>query len=309
MKIIMKSSLFFAISITSVNVIANPNPDLFMEGALVTEATTEPCTLSGGTDTTCYRITIVGAPANAEFLDGPYCPPTVDSPASEGGLWIDGKGTLYNVDGDFIKNLSTLYDDEHWQMYDAETGEVTVVDGAQGCAVAGDPTNAPDSDNFCLECTLAELGAGVERTILIPTEPVPLESPDKIERRNNLGVALNGVLFGPPAPIDFILSTYTIGVFDACGGHSNPHEGYHYHAAVGCSEISDHTDDHPALIGYALDGYGIYSQHEEGSDSANNLDECGGESDDVRGYHYHASAPGKNEIIGCYRGEQGTFDN
>ena len=110
-------------------------------------------------------------------------------------------------------------------------------------------------------------------------------------------------MFGPAAPIDFILSTYTLGVFDACGGHANPHEGYHYHAAVGCSEIGDELDGHPSLIGYALDGYGIYSRHED-TDLANNLDECGGETDDVRGYHYHASAPGNNEIIGCYRGEQ-----
>ena len=193
-------------------------------------------------------------------------------------------------------------------MYDSETGVVTVIEGAEGCAVAGDPNNAPANDNFCLECPLSEIDGGIERTILIPTEPVPLDEPDKIGRRGNIGVAVNGVLFGPAAPIDFILSTYTLGVFDACGGHANPHEGYHYHAAVGCSEIGDEPDGHPSLIGYALDGYGIYSQHED-TDLANNLDECGGETDDVRGYHYHASAPGNNEIIGCYRGEQGSFDN
>ena len=287
---------------------ANAHSDKFAEGALVEEATIEPCTLSGGTEATCYRLSIVGAPANSDFKDGPYCPPSIQSPASEGGLWIDGKGTLYNVDGDFIKNLSTLYNDNRWQMYDSETGKVTVIEGAEGCAVAGDPKNAPAHDNFCLECPLSEIDGGVEQTILIPTEPVPLEKPARIGRRGNIGVALNGVLFGPAAPIDFILSTYTLGVFDACGGHTNPHEGYHYHAAVGCSEIADEPDGHPALIGYALDGYGIYSQYDDG-DLAKNLDECGGEIDDVRGYHYHASAPGNNEIIGCYRGEQGAFDN
>ena len=119
-----KNYFIFMVLATPCSVSADANPNFFVDGALVTEATTEPCTLSGGTETTCYRLTIVGAPANAEFQDGPYCPPDIESPASEGGLWIDGKGSLYEVDGEFIKNLSLLYEDDHWQMYDAETGEV-----------------------------------------------------------------------------------------------------------------------------------------------------------------------------------------
>jgi len=239
--IVDKTPALFCIAVTASIAFANSayaHSEQFAEGALVNNATIEPCTLSGGTETTCYRLSIVGAPANADFKDGPYCPPNIDSPASEGGLWIDGRGSVYNVDGEFIKNLSTLYNDDHWQMYDTETGDVTVIEGAEGCAVAGNPRNAPSHDNFCLECPLSEIGGGIEQTVLIPTHPEPLESPDRIGRRGNVGVALNGVLIGPPAPIKFILSTYTIGVFDACGGHTNPHEGYHYQAAVGCAEIA-----------------------------------------------------------------------
>ena len=71
------------------------DPSLFLDGALIGSAETVECTLSGGTHTTCYRLTIAGAPADKDTSpEGPYCPPHIDSTADEGGTWIDGKGTL-----------------------------------------------------------------------------------------------------------------------------------------------------------------------------------------------------------------------
>ena len=281
---------------------------LFAEGAIIGDIETVDCTLSGGTETTCYQFTIAGAPADPETSPaGPFCPQNINATAKEGGSWLDGKGTFYDVDGKFIENLSTLYEDDQWQMHDPETGEITVITGAYGCEVAGDPRADPGYNNFCLECLLEDIDGGVERTVMIPTTPVPSEKPTRIRGRDNTGVALNGVLFGPPAPLDLILSSYTLGLFDDCGGHTNPHEGYHYHAANGCSELGIQPDGHTPMIGYALDGYAIYAKTDKNDIEAVGLDECGGETDDVRGYHYHASAPGKNEIFGCYMGEQGSF--
>ncbi|MEL6903107.1 MAG: hypothetical protein AAFP07_19400 [Cyanobacteria bacterium J06606_4] len=34
------------------------NPDLLIEAGPVTDITQEPCTLSGGTETPCHRITV-----------------------------------------------------------------------------------------------------------------------------------------------------------------------------------------------------------------------------------------------------------
>jgi hypothetical protein len=39
------------------------------------------------------------------------------------------------------------------------------------------------------------------------------------------------VVLAQAAPVDAILSNYTIAAFDDCGGHINPFEGYHHHAA------------------------------------------------------------------------------
>ena len=283
---------------------------LFADGAIVGEIETVDCTLSGGTETTCYKLTIAGAPADPETSPfGPFCPQNISATAEEGGAWLDGEGTFYDVDGKFIENLATLYNDDEWQMHDPETGEITIITGAYGCEVAGDPRADPGYNNFCLECLLEDMDGGVERTVMIPTTPVPSDKPTPIRGRDNTGVALNGVLFGPPAPLELILSSYSLGLFDDCGGHANPHEGYHYHAANGCSELGIQPDGHTPMIGYALDGYAIYAKTDKSSVEAEGLDACGGETDDIRGYHYHASAPGKNEIFGCYMGEQGSFEN
>lgn len=285
------------------------DPSLFIKGAIVGDVETIDCTLSGGTQTSCYRITIAGAPADPKTSpEGPYCPPTIKSGAEEGGTWIDGKGTVYNVDGKFIENLATLYKDKEWQMYDVKTGKVTIITGARGCEVAGDPRPIPGFNNFCLECPLEEIGGGIQKTVLIPVTPVPAAKPTEVRGRSNTGIALNGVLLGPPAPLAMILSSHSLGVFDDCGAHANPHEGYHYHAANGCSELGIQKDGHSPMIGYALDGYAIYAKKDKSTVEAIGLDECGGETDDVRGYHYHASAPGKNQIFGCYMGEKGSFE-
>ncbi len=285
------------------------DPSLFADGAIVGDVTTIDCTLSGGTKTTCYKMTIAGTPADPETSpEGPFCPSSITSSAKEGGTWIDGKGKVYEVDGKFIENLATLYKDKEWQMYDTKTGKVTIITGARGCEVAGNPRPIPGFNNFCLECPLEEIGGGIKKTVLIPTTPVPAEKSTEIRGRDNTGVALNGVLLGPPAPLAMILSSHSLGVFDDCGAHTNPHEGYHYHAANGCSEIGIQTDGHTPMIGYALDGYAIFAKKDKSTIEAKGLDVCGGETDDIRGYHYHASAPGKNQIFGCYMGEKGSFE-
>lgn len=289
--------------------IAAVDPSLFIQGALVGDVKTVDCTLSGDTKTTCYRMTIAGTPADPDTSpEGPFCPSSIKSGADEGGIWIDGKGTVYDVDGKFIENLATLYKDKEWQMYDINTGKVTIITGARGCEIAGDPRPVLGLNNFCLECLLKDIDGGVKKTVLIPTTPVPAAKPTEIRGRENTGVALNGVLFGPQAPLEMILSSHTLGVFDNCGAHTNPHEGYHYHAANGCSEIGIQKDGHSPMIGYALDGYAVYAKTDKSTIEAEGLDECGGETDDVRGYHYHASAPGKNQIIGCFKGEKGYFE-
>ncbi|KAJ3282371.1 hypothetical protein HDU79_009962, partial [Rhizoclosmatium sp. JEL0117] len=95
---------------------------------------------------------------------------------------------------------------------------------------------------------------------------------------------------------------------DVCGGHASP---YHNHQDPLC--LYDHAaSGHSPLVGFALDGYGIYGVKESTYSFPTDLDWCGGHTGVVPAftlngvtypstsvYHYHiqTSAP---FTLGCY---------
>jgi hypothetical protein len=96
-------------------------------------------------------------------------------------------------------------------------------------------------------------------------------------------------------------------MLDTCGGHAMP---YHYHNDNSCDY--DHTAaGHSPLVGFALDGYGIYGLYEENPTKPSDLDACNGHVGEVPAsddfgvgtgnsvYHYHVTswAP---YTIGCF---------
>jgi hypothetical protein len=274
------------------------NPDNFADGALANEITTVDCTLSNGTETQCYSITITGEPANHEI--GPFCPSNISEGAESAGKWIES-GTLYDLDGDFILALAEFYSDETWQLYEESTGDVNVTTTQEACEGAAKPDVEEQYQNHCVECALEYL-ADTTYTLEIPVTPTLASSANAIDTRGKIGVALSGVVFDPPAPTDAILAAHTIAAFDDCGGHVNPNTGYHYHAATGCSTEVE-QDEHAPLIGYAMDGFGLYANAAEGGSEPTDLDDCRGHSDDVLGYHYHVAQAGENQFITCFSGE------
>lgn len=281
------------------------DPSYFLGSALVdgTSITTEDCTLSGGTETTCYRIRVTGAPGDDHDV-GPFCPTSISDDASAAGIWIENDQT-YDLTGEFIADLATFYDDDEWDLVN-DDGSIRVTDSQEACEAAARPDVEEKYNNYCVECDLAYYDGGVSVTFLLPTRPLKLSSAEEIDRMTTIGVALNGVRFDPPAPVDAILAAHTIAAFDDCGGHVNQVNGYHYHGATGCSHEVAQDDGHAPLLGYALDGYGMYAMLDDNGDEAADLDACRGHSDDTRGYHYHVASAGENEFIGCFHGEQGS---
>lgn len=150
---------------------------LYQDADLVTEPKMVPCTLSGEENTLCISLTTGPAPAN--HVTGPYCPRTIDTPADESGTWFFNNQVVA-ADGAFIKNLAVLFQDDAWQMFDAETGQVILVEGELGCKVAGDPDSAQDYTNYCVECEVRYLGEGTSETYVIPLVPVPSSDGDGI---------------------------------------------------------------------------------------------------------------------------------
>ncbi len=276
------------------------DPSAFDTSSLAAPITEVECTLTNGETSTCYQITYDGVPSDHEM--GPYCPRNIVDGPEAGGLWLEG-GAAHDVDGAFIANLATFYDDPGWNMFDATTGDINVTDTLEGCEAAAQPNVPVEWQNYCVECDISYVGGGISNTVLIPKVPVPRTAPLELTH-DEVGLSLSGAHFNLPAPVALILAAYTIAAFDDCGGHVNPVAGYHYHTTNGCTRELAQDDGHAPLIGYARDGYGIYAQVDVSNGvEPEDLDECRGHTDATRGYHYHVASTGENLFIGCYHGE------
>ncbi len=286
-------------SLSSINVAR------FVSGALESSEIVD-CTLSDGTLSQCYELVTIGT-AKATDTIGPFCPETTTTTVDEAGVWLDGSA-LYAADGNFILNLPNLYGlsyppQDQWIMYD-ENGNVNVTETLEACQAAARPDVDPAYYGYCVECSLEDLDIDLSLTFQIPVTPVMADTTSPVSA--TAGISLNGFQIAAAAPVEAILSSYTIAAFDDCGGHVNPNDGYHYHAATGaagCNSAGSDADGHPALIGYAMDGYGIYGPVEADSEVAIGLDECNGHQDTTRGYHYHAASPELNQHVACFRGK------
>jgi len=273
----------------------------FLEGSLTKAITTEDCTLSNGDKTKCYRIEVTGSPVDTKI--GPFCPESTSSTAEVSGIWLDGE-KMYNADGKFIMDLSTIYKDVKWKLYD-DSGKVKVTDTKEAFQGAARPDVQEAYKYHCVEGTWewTETTKPVPTSILVPVTPV-LAS-ETSSPRGNLGVTINGLVISASAPVDAILGAYTIAAFDDCGGHFNPTAGYHLHAYTGCEgiEYESHIDNPNAetkIIGYAMDGVAVFAPLS--SKSTIKLDECNGRTTAKDGYHYYAQSAEKNLVVKCVKG-------
>ncbi len=200
--------VYDSVSVVSTDPTYNLNgldPSLFFEGALVKEPVIQDCTLSDGTETTCYEITVAGYPANHEA--GPFCPKTITDTAEDVGIWLDGNG-VYDATGEFILGLADLYNDTGWKMYN-DDGTVNVTDTKEEFELAAVPDIDEALHNHCVEGRVEwlENGEPIQTTVLIPTTPVKAASATSATN-GNLGITLNGVVIAHSAPVAAILSAH-----------------------------------------------------------------------------------------------------
>lgn len=124
-----------------------------------------------------------------------------------------------------------------------------------------------------------------------------------------IGIATNGVaLFNGLDGMGRDAAAYEIQ--DACDGHPERTGEYHYHNLSRCLEDDAAEEEHSELLGYIIDGFGIYGLKGESGElmKNENLDECHGHSHEIEWdgqskemYHYHMT----NEFpytIGCFKG-------
>ncbi len=292
------------ISSTPDDVIIEVNPAFFLQSGLAESITKVNKTLSNGSTVECYKIVSNNTPT--DHAQGPWCPTNITDGVDKGGVWFEG-GKLYDVDGAFIKNLASFYSNATWKLYDPITGTINVTSSKEACLAAARPDVDPKYKNYCVEC-LPSYFPGIKKTYYIAVKPIEAINTTSIMGMGiTVGLAFNGINFDPPAPTQAILGAYTLAPFDDAGGHVNGVTGYHYHAATGKSTKIKQTDGHAAMIGYAIDGYGIFERLDEAGKEAINLDSSRGHYDTTRGYHYHVADAGSNSFINSFRGIPGSF--
>ena len=109
---------------------------LFVEKAVIKPPEVVECTLSRGTRSTCFSITLDITPG--DFTPGPWCPHHIEDSEEKVGIWLKDD-RIYEVDGEFIKKLASFYDDPLWQMFDPDTGDVYHTKTREECAAAARP--------------------------------------------------------------------------------------------------------------------------------------------------------------------------
>jgi hypothetical protein len=143
-------------------------------------------------------------------------------------------------------------------------------------------------------------------TIGVPAHPAVRSTPTCVG--GEVGVMLTGVVLFSA----FDATGRDAGAWevqDHCGGHPQVQHMYHYHSVGTC--FSDSGTGHSKLIGYALDGFGIYGHRGEGGNELTDadLDACHGHTHAINGtsvYHYHATYEFPY-AVGCFRGTPASF--
>lgn len=143
----------------------------------------------------------------------------------------------------------------------------------------------------------------------LPANPTIASSPTCISL-GAIGFATSGAVFynaldaiGRDAPAYEIM--------DDCGGHPQRSGQYHYHDSNTClTDTQSQANGHSDLVGYALDGFGIFGTHGVNGAVITNadLDTCHGHTHTIEWngkdqeiYHYHLSAEFPY-TLGCYAG-------
>lgn len=146
----------------------------------------------------------------------------------------------------------------------------------------------------------------------LPLDPQVAAEPSCLGQ-GAIAIASSGAVFFNPVDADGIIAAANE-ILDGCRGHPAPGGQYHYHSdSPVCLDHGDATG-HSPLVGYALDGFGVYGHYGTDGELVTNaeLDECHGHTDEVAWdgdqveiYHYHTNSEFPF-VLGCYTGTPAT---
>ena len=169
--------------------------------------------------------------------------------------------------------------------------------------------------------------AAQDYTFAIPAEPVVADEPSDVALLGPIAIALNGVpIYGPTEGTGGDVLSLT-GALSECGSHNGP-TGFHIHlfgtsTTTDCMFTVEEVAAEPQLLGYAFDGYPIYTGNDQYTSSwqltdeslfatdtwaahsyvegSGDLDECNGLVDENGDYAYYTTDTFPY-VLGCYTG-------
>jgi hypothetical protein len=228
--------------------------------------------------------------------------------AESTGDWYDEAAGRWNFELKPVVDGSVSWDSEITITVQGDTRHI-VANGLPA-EPTGDYPIAASDDAYQYDANPNSISAQ-DFTLDLTANPTSSGSPNCV--RGEVGISIDGVVLNNP--VDAVgRDAVATEIQDACQGH--PHKGgiYHYHGYSFCLE-DQNAQGHSALIGYALDGFGIYGIYGENGEVMHNedLDECHGhthsidwDGQTVEMYHYHAT-PEFPYLVGCFRADAATF--
>lgn len=218
--------------------------DLFDGANTVGNPKLVECTLSEGTKTTCFSVTVKPEPTS--YTPGPWCPRNVSDGPDQSGIWLD-KGKVYDADCvecalDYMSAESSMTYIIPVKPIPAKTS--SPARGGAGVAINGVKLDGPAPVDAILDAhTLApfddcsghvNLHAGYHYHALTDCLVDKSSKPSGDADAPVIGIAMNGYQI-----LSHKLSNGKLPVeLDGCQGHSTADIGYHYHAgATGSNQI------------------------------------------------------------------------
>lgn len=225
--------------------------------------------------------------------------------AHASGDWIDRNRTTYNL---------TTKPTVDGRVYWPGDFDIRLTDASRQIVsnqLPQDPTGnfpiSPEDDAYAFDRNPNSIRS-VAKKFELPVNPQLADAPSCVPM-GQIGILLNGgYLFNALDANGKDAVAHEIQ--DSCQGHPERRGTYHYHSITTCLDKRDRGAGHSALLGYALDGFGIYGHRLESGKPATNLDldVCHGHTHPVEWdgkraslYHYHATWE-YPYTIGCFRG-------
>ncbi len=249
-------------------------------------------------------------------MDGPKkgyifvaSPPNTGKGATKDGEWINQSEGTYDMTRKAVVDGSVTWHSELTVELNEDRRVLT------GNRLPDHPTGEypidPSDDAYAYDRNPNTIKEQLFK-LIVPVNPVAAAKPSPVGH-GAIGVMLTGSLVFNGLD-EMGRDAVAHEVQDGCYGHPEKSGSYHYHNLSVCSDDPD-TGEHSPLVGYALDGFGIYGKYGENGKLLTNDDldafhghthliEWDGEM--VNMYHYHATYE-YPYTIGAFKGTPAAF--